>query len=267
MACRDAQQTKRIQERKAEEIRQTEKKPAAEPLRLMFGVDSKEKASTVLQNNLTQFEWVVRNKLYPNFWGRNINGENCLSQEEIDFLHGKGCKIAAIVQSSGIKETEEQGKIEAKKAAIAALQLNIGEKAAIFLEIDEKEAAAAEFLKGYARGLLTEGYTPGFKVNTDANYSFDREYSRGKQSAAEVFEQCVIWALTPSLEDYERVTTTHRIHPDVWRPYAPSGTKRKDIGIWQYGKNCHPIEDEEGKETVFNVNLVKKEEIILDKMF
>ena len=64
------------------------------PVRLLFGVDSKIQADDILQNNISEFEWVVRNKVYPNFWGRNLVGENCLTKKEIDFLHEKGCKIA-----------------------------------------------------------------------------------------------------------------------------------------------------------------------------
>ena len=89
--------------------------------RLLFGVDSRTPSGTALQNNLTQFEWVVRNKIYPNFWGRNLVGENALTREEIEFIHSKGCKIAAIYIADEAKETEEQGKILAKKIALTAL--------------------------------------------------------------------------------------------------------------------------------------------------
>lgn len=57
----------------------------ATPLR--FGVNSKTPVDTLLQNNLTEFEWAARNKLYPNFWGRYLSGENALTMEEIEFLH------------------------------------------------------------------------------------------------------------------------------------------------------------------------------------
>ena len=84
-------------------------------------MDSRTPSGTALQNNLTQFEWVVRNKIYPNFWGRNLVGENALTREEIEFIHSKGCKIAAIYIADEAKETEEQGKILAKKIALTAL--------------------------------------------------------------------------------------------------------------------------------------------------
>ena len=235
--------------------------------RLLFGVDSRTPSGTALQNNLTQFEWVVRNKIYPNFWGRNLVGENALTRDEIEFIHSKGCKIAAIYIADEAKETEEQGKILAKKIALTALELGVPAGAAVFLEVDEKENITAEYMRALAQALLFEGFTPGFKANTDAVYSFDREYSRGMQSDRELFEKCLVWAVAPSLEEYDHITTSHLIRPDNWIPYAPSGITRRDIALWQYGKNCHPIQDDEGNDTSFNLNLVRNEEVIIHKMF
>ena len=269
MACKDAYKNKT--KNKAVENAQPETQQAVAELEvkmLLFGVDSKVPSNDVLQNNITEFEWVTRNKLYPNFWGRNIIGEDSLTVEEIDFLHRMGCRIAAIYTDGDAKETEEQGKLCAKKAAVTALRLGIHEGAAIFLEIAQTEAVTAEYMKGYAQTLINEGYTPAFKTITDAAaYGFDREYSRGMQSDKELFGRCLIWAVTPSLEEYERITTSHLIHPDNWVPYAPSGITRSDIAVWQYGKNCHPINDDAGKETVFNLNLVRNPAVIINAMF
>lgn len=235
--------------------------------RLLFGVDSQSQSNDILQNNLTEFEWATRNKLYPNFWGRNLVGDNALTKGEIDFLHDKGCKIAAIYVDSGEKKTEEQGQIVAKKIDALALQLGIPEGTAIFLEIGERENASHEFMHGFAGTMVAEGLVPGFKANTDAAFDFDREFSRGMQTDKAVFEKCLIWAVSPSLPEYDRVTTTHLIHPDNWIPFAPSAITRQDIAIWQYGKNCHPIADDLGKETTFNVNLVRDEKVIIERMF
>lgn len=235
--------------------------------RLLFGVDSNVQSDDLLQNNINQFEWVTRNKIYPNFWGRNIVGENCLTREEIDFLHNQGCKIAAIYKTSDKKKTAEQGKILAKKVDIAAFELGIPEGAAIFLEIEDGEEVTRNYLRGFANALIAEGYTPGFKVNTDAKYDFDREYSRAMQIDKDVFEKCLIWATAPTIAEYDHITTTHLIHPDNWGPFAPSGITRREIAIWQYGKDCHPIYDDEGKETTFNLNLVRNKNVIIEKMF
>ena len=197
----------------------------------------------------------------------NKIGLYALTKEEIDFIHSKGCKIAAIYKDSGEKKTEEQGKITAKKIDVIAFELGIPEGTAIFIEAAEGEELSSDFMKGFAAVLLEEGFVPGFKADTDAKFGFDREFSRGLQTDREIFEKCLVWATAPSLKEYDRVTTTHLIHPDNWMPYAPSGITRGDIAVWQYGANCHPINDDAGVETIFNVNLVRDEQIIIEKMF
>ena len=99
MACKDAKKKQAEAEKLAVKNTQPETKEVTEERaveRLFFGVDSQIQSDDVLQNNITEFEWAVRNKVYPNFWGRNLVGENALTKEEIDFLHSKGCKIAAV---------------------------------------------------------------------------------------------------------------------------------------------------------------------------
>lgn len=266
MACRNAYPTNTVE---ADMYHPSTQMPEVTPTvnRLLFGVDSMCRANDLLQNNLNEFEWIVRNKIYPNFFGRYISGENCLTKEEIKFLHSKGCKIATIYTDNETKQTEEQGKILAKKIDICALELGISEGTAIFLEISETESISRDFMRGFAKSLLVEGFTPGFKVNTDAKYAFDREFSSGMQTDRDVFSKCLIWATAPTVTEYNGITTSHLIHPDNWIPFAPSGISRKEIAIWQYGMNCHPIEDNMGNKTVFNVNLVCNEQFIIEKMF
>lgn len=268
MACRGAYRTKTMNgETGAIQSSVTQPAVAMQVGRLLFGVDSKIQANDLLQNNITEFEWVVRNKIYPNFYGRYLTGENSLTRDEINFLHSKGCKIAAIYEDPGDKQTEEQGQLLAKKIDVLALELGIPEGAAIFLEIGEKETVNRDFMRGFADVLMAEGFTPGFKANTDAKYAFDREFSRGMQSDKDIFKLCLIWAVVPTVEEYNGITTSHLIHPDNWMPYAPSGLTRKEIAIWQYGRDCHPIEDDMGNITTFNLNLVRNEQVITDKMF
>ena len=270
MACKGARHAKEMANlAKAETavLEKTATRAIVKTERLLFGVNSKTPATDILQNNITEFEWVVRNKAYPNFWGRNVNGENALTREEIKFIHSKGCKVAAIYSETGEKFTEEQGKKTAKFALEKALELGMPAGAAMFLEIAEGEYASRDYLKGFAKVMIENGLTPAFKANTDAKFDFDREFSRGLQTDPEVFKKCLVWALAPSLAEYDRVTTTHLIHPDNWKPFAPSGITRNDIAVWQYGKNCHPIFDDDGKETAFNVDLVINDRIIVEKMF
>ena len=237
------------------------------PERLLFGVDSKIPAYDLLQNNIDLFEWVKRNKVYPNFWGRNINGDNCLTRQEIDFLHGHACKVMPTCESFEAKETEEQGRVIAKKVCDISSSLGIPSDTAIFLEIPEADIASRDYLKGYASTLIDNGFVPGFKANTDAKFKFDLEFSRGMQTDRDIFEKCLVWAVAPTLEEYDRITTTHRIHPDNWRPFAPSAITRNDIAVWQYGKDCHPIYDDSNLLTTFNIDLIKNDQLIFKNMF
>lgn len=245
--------------------RNTESKKFAK--RLLFGVDSKTRADDLLQNNIDEFEWIVKNKIYPNFYGRYISGEDRLSVEEIEYLHKKGVKIAPIYSDKSEKVTEAQGASIAIKVAACALQLDIHFRTVIFLEIDDSEPISTEFMRGFVKTLEKKGYTPGFKANTDARFAFDREFSRGMQTSKELFELCIIWAATPTIDEYNKITTSHLIHPDEWKPYAPSGITRREIAVWQYGKDCHPIEDDMGNITTFNLNLVFNEQVIIDMMY
>ena len=68
---------------------------------------------------------------------------------------------------------------------------------------------------------MSKGYTPAFKVNTDAKFAFEREFSRGMQNDKEIFGKCLIWAVSPTVKEYNGITTSHFIHPDNWAPYAP----------------------------------------------
>ena len=113
MACKGAKHAKALAEASRVVAVQPKTKTAEEAVsveRLLFGVDSEIQANDILQNNISMFEWVIRNKVHPNFWGRNLLGVNALTKDEIDFIHSKGCKIAAVYNGSGDKQTEKQGK-------------------------------------------------------------------------------------------------------------------------------------------------------------
>ena len=180
MACRNAYRTRPAMAGvESAQPKISEPVVAQKVSRLFFGVDSKIQADDLLQNNIDMFEWVVRNKIPPNFYGRNIVGEKVLTKKEIEFLHIRGVKIAAIYSDSSEKVNKEAGSAVAKKAVEAAIKLEIPTETAIFLEIADEEAVTRDFLLGFAKTLISVGYTPAFKASTDAKYVFDREFSRG----------------------------------------------------------------------------------------
>lgn len=268
MACRNAYRRRTIMYG-AEEIQPEISEPIVKKSvpRLFFGVDSKIESNDLLQNNISMFEWVLRNKIHPNFYGRSIVGEDALTKEEIRFLHMQGTKIALIYDEECEKKTEAEGIEVAREIEHIMSDLSIPKQTAIFLEIEDGEIATKNFMRGYAKTLMEWGYTPAFRANTDARYGFDREFSRGMQNNKDIFSKCLIWAASPTLAEYDCMTTTHLIHPDNWKPFAPSCIGREQIAVWQYGKNCHPIADDDDRMTVFNLNLVRNKDVIMQKMF
>ena len=135
------------------------------------------------------------------------------------------------------------------------------------MELNESDNLTTDYLCGYAEAVLNLGYTPGVRANTDAAFGFDREFSRGMRVNQRLFEKMLIWADAPRLEEYDRMTTTHLIHPDNWKPFAPSGISRNEIALWSYGKECHPIHDYDDRLTTFNINLVRNDRVIIEKFF
>lgn len=244
-----------------------ETKSAPKNYDFKVGVDTVSQANDLLQNNLIHFDWVAKNKSYPNFWGRYLTGENRLTKEEIKFLHSKGCKIVPIYKDTQIKETEEQGRVHAQKIAEIAMELGIKENTAIFLELPETFKITSDYLRGYALGMLSAGYITGFKVNTDAKYIFGVEFSKAIRSDEKLFNKCLIWSVAPNIELHENTDYPHFVRPDYWGPFAPAGITRKDIAIWQYTTQCNPINDDIGRETSFNLNLVTNPKIIIENMF
>lgn len=111
MACRNTYKTKTINvEADIAKTSITEPAVAKTVNRLLFGVDSAIQANDLLQNNIEEFEWIVRNKIYPNFYGRFLTGENCLTKEEIVFSTARAARSRRSMPDEGAKQTEERAR-------------------------------------------------------------------------------------------------------------------------------------------------------------
>ena len=218
-------------------------------IRKYFGVDTETRTDELLQNNITLFEWIKKNQGFPYFIGRRINGENAMTSKELSYISSNGSKAIPILTAISEKSAKENAKI-----AITLLEnLKIEKKTPVFVELDANKETD-EFLKDFATEILSSGYIPGFYVDTDSYYNFDRQFSRAYQSNEELMKQCKIWALSPKMEEFFETKNSHNEKPDIWGPFAPSCISKEKISFWQYGKKAHPINSYRGDKVAFNLN-------------
>ena len=200
-------------------------------MNLIYGVDSKKPANTLLTNGYDFYHWVMRMSCYPSFWGRTLLGEGEITKDEIKFFKEKKCRIALIVRNlkeakiatnSAVEEVNEIVK-SAKKLGVPQNQ-----KIAIFAEIPPDWHVNHNWMISYGRHLLENGYYPGFIGNTDSskNFCFGRQCSHYVQATRKDNQLNAVYCSTEPKYNFE---------PDNWVPYAPSQLLPRDMHMWQYG--------------------------------
>lgn len=205
---------------------------------LIYGVESTKSANSKLTNGYTLYDWVMRKSCYPSFWGRSLNGKDAITQEEIKFLKNKSCKIALILRDLKEKTISGNNAIDDALTAIEAARL-IGvprnKGIVLFAEITANYSVNHNWMLGYSRNILNNGYLPGFIGNTDSskNFNFGRQCSHYVQATRDENQlNTVYWSMEPKYD----------FDPEVWIPYAPSELLPNEMHLWQYGIiNFHSI--------------------------
>lgn len=200
-------------------------------MKTIFGVHSATPIHKKLKNGYTLFDWIMRQKGFPDFCMRTLCGEDKITVEEIEFLRAKDCKIGLVIRDlteaavSGASGTEEAIRaIEATKELGVPLNSGI----AIFAEIKPDWSINHNWMISFAQVISANGYVPGFIANTDSskNFNFDRQCSHYVQATQEM--DCfgaVLAATEPKCDST----------PEKWAPYCPSALKPKDIQLWICG--------------------------------
>lgn len=201
-------------------------------MKIIFGVNSTTPANQKLKNGYTLYDWVMRQKCFPAFWGRTLLGENPITAEEIDFLRNKDCKIALVLRDlTEAQISRNDGTNDALRAAEAAQALGVPQNKgiAIFAEIKPEWSVNHNWMILFAQTLKAMGYVPGFIGNTDSskNFNFDRQCSHYVQATEGVNQfDAVYWATEPKRKGV----------PKKWAPYCPSALEPEDIHLWASGK-------------------------------
>ena len=197
-------------------------------MKTVFGVMSSIASNVKLKNGYTLFDWVMRQRCFPAFWGRPISGENKVSLAEIDFLKEKNCKTMPIFDDFTEAEiSSNNGENLALRAINAAIELGIPQnhKHAIFVCVPSNWSINHNWMLHFASLLDSHGYIPAFIGNTDSskNFNFDRQSSH----YVEIMEA------TPNFKTIFGATEPKVFEePSEWYPFCPSAMMPADISIW-----------------------------------
>lgn len=197
-----------------------------------YGVSSSEPSNQKLKNGYTLYDWVMRQKTFPAFWGRTLLGENEVTEEEIAFLREKDCKIMLVIKDlteKGVSGTN--GTEDALRAIEKAKSLEVPQKEgiAIFAEIKADWSVNHNWMISFAQTLFENGYVAGFIGNTDSskNFNFDRQCSHYVQETESADQLGAVYVSTePKCGEM----------PEEWTPYCPSALNPEDMHFWSCGE-------------------------------
>lgn len=224
-------------------------------MKTFFGVSSDTPSNKRLKNGYTLYDWVMRQKGFPLFWGRTISGENAIDEEEIRFLRDKDCKVLLVVRELTEREVSATSGFDSAKRAIKALEaLNItsNQEVAIIAEIKPEWSVNHNWMISFAQIISSHGFIPGFIGNTDSskNFNFDRQCSHYVQATQDTEQYGAIYCATEPKCDGA---------PEEWLPFCPSALEPENMQLWACG------------ETKFgNIkvdDIYAKDSKILEKMF
>lgn len=192
--------------------------------KMIFGAKSKAPANTKLTNGYTLYDWAARQNCFPAFWGRSISGGNKITEEEIEFLKEKDCKIALIfddLTKYGI--AGKNGTPDALRAVEAVKKLGVPEdkEIVILAEIRDDWNVSTNWILTFAAMIEKKGYIPGFIGNTDSsiNFNFNRQCSHDAVSELNALFGATKPEITGDAEE--------------WTPYYPSAMTADRISLWQ----------------------------------
>jgi hypothetical protein len=143
----------------------------------------------------------------PQFWGRYLNAENdSLTPEEVDYLHGRKCRIVPIflIDKDNIK-TEVVGKRNAQSAIsrLTSLKSLVPNTIFIYADIEWDYKPGQDWIRGWWGEMKTWMGVGcgGFYCTPEAiNHNFPDPYCKAVKAASEPMAFRRIWANSPDLK-------------------------------------------------------------------
>ena len=177
------------------------------------------------------YDWVMRQKGFPQFCMRTLCGKDAINTEEINFLKSVDCKIGLVIRDlTESKISSTNATEDALRAIEAAEKLGVPKNRgiAIFAEINSEWSINHNWMISFARTIFANGYTPAFIGNTDSskNFNFDRQCSHFVQATwKDNYFGALFAATEPKRESM----------PTEWSPYCSSSLEPENIHLWCCG--------------------------------
>ena len=204
---------------------------------MIFGIDTRDPATTQLTNGYTVYDWAMRKSSRPDFWSCTLLGKNPVNADETEYLRSRNCRIALLIRDlTEAKISSFDGTDDALRATAAAKAIGVQNngKIVLFVEIRSNWSVSHNWMISFAQTLYEHGYAPGFIGNTDSskNFNFGRQCSHYVHATAEYAGVgAIYWATEPKLGG----------RPEHWAPYCPSALRPEDVDLWEC--NSYNYED------------------------
>jgi hypothetical protein len=130
---------------------------------IFWGVDSADPANSMAENQ-TLFDFIAQQcDRAPDFWGRYVGGRYALTAPEVQFLHGKGCKILVIYNGarnnpSSVQGGFQEGANDANKAIGATQALGMPSGVWIYADIEAGWKPTAAWFQGWSDTMLNSQF-------------------------------------------------------------------------------------------------------------
>ncbi len=216
------------------------------PPRVFWGVDSLELTNFLVPNGsggyMDFYDWVKQKAgdVPPAFWGRYFGGPGNLTASEIQYIHGKGCKVALIYNATDLADHMEGGVLEGIQDALAAIaladNLHPPKTVALFANIEAAFHPTAAWMRGWATAMNRDqrfAGSGGFYGHT-GNTNFTVPYCAAVAAIPDIMRYNYLWGAGFQGTDTCGFAADH---PD-WDPYLP-GCNDMNIGVWQFAIHCY----------------------------
>lgn len=199
-----------------------------------FMVDSAVPANSQVQTNLNVWDdicaWAgAAPQVYGRYLGDGHGAATPLNEEEVIFLHSKGCGILLIYNdatSTSVAAGWGAGVVDANTAIAQAQALKAPAGTLIVANVEAGWQPHRDWMEAYCETILQAGYLPGFYGAVGAE-NFASAYLAAMANDGGNVQQAVLWSANWTAPVFIAANMP------AWNPSYPSLQYANKVAIWQ----------------------------------